>query len=158
MVKNSRNSLLHTLNKTPFRLEVLALYLVEKNLWNEWEKLALRVSKILAQNNDQTPKFIGQKNITVGVCQSCRSTRAVDRQRSEIRPLEPRSTAWVDRPTGGESRTLCRSTRTVGRTFQRAELSGAVNPYGRPSSSAQRRAHLCTSVDPASRPTSDIVD
>ena len=131
---------------------------MEKTLLKEWEKLAQSSPKILAQNNDQTPKFIGQKNIAVGVCQSCRSTRAVDRQRSEIRPLEPRSTAWVDRPTGAESRTLCRSTRTVGRTFQRAELSGAVDPYGRPSSSAQRRARLCTSVDPTGRPTSGLVD
>ena len=122
---------------------------MEKNLWNEWEKLALRVSKIFYQNNDKTLKFIGQKNIAVGVCQACRSTRAVDRQRSEIRPLEPRSTARVDRATGAESRSLCRSTRTVGRNSQRAELSGAVDPYGRPSSSAQRRAHLCTSVDRA---------
>ena len=68
-------------------MEVFALNQVEEDPLNSSGKLVKTHLKILAQNNDQTPKFIGQKNIAVGVCQSCRSTRAVDRQRSEIRPL-----------------------------------------------------------------------
>ena len=106
--------------------------------------------KILAQNNDQTPKFIGQKNIAVGVCQACRSTRAVDRQRSEIRPLGLRSTGPVDRASGTESSlSVGRPIRSTG-FFPESRSSLAVD---RPSS-AQRRARLCTSVDRVGRPTS----
>ena len=39
---------------------------MDKNLWNEWEKLVLRVSKILAQNSPQTPKYIGCQKLAVG--------------------------------------------------------------------------------------------
>ena len=42
--------------------------------------------------------------------------------------------------------------------FPESKLSGAVDPHGRPASSAQRRARLCTLVDRAGRPTSGQVD
>ena len=126
---------------------------MEKTLLKEWEKLAQSSPKIFAQNNDQTPKFIGQKNIAVGVCQACRSTANGQKSDRWSHGRPPGSTEQLE-----ESRTLCRSTRAVGRDFQRAELSGAVDPYGRPSSSAQRRARLCTSVDRTGRPTSGLVD
>ena len=72
--ENSRKSLLNTLDKLPFWLEVLALNLVEKTLLIEWKKLAQSPLEILLKNNAQTPKFIGLEKLAVGVWQTCRST------------------------------------------------------------------------------------
>ena len=114
MVEETQENLFYTLDKTLLLIGSIGSNFVEKNLWNEWEKLALRVSKNLAQNNDKTLKFIGKKNIAVGVCQACRSTGLVDRQRSEIRPLEPRSPLGSTEP------------------LEQRVNSLSVDPYGRP--------------------------
>ena len=116
-------------------MEILALKFVEKTLLMEWEKLAQSSPKILAQNNDQTPFYRGQKNLTVGVCQSCRSTA--------------RSTA-----NGQKSdRWSLRSTDPVDPEEQRALLSVPVDRPGRPHKTA-RRAQFCArrSTGPVDRP------
>ena len=116
-------------------MEVFALKFVEKTLLKEWEKLAQSSPKILAQNNDKNPQFIGQKNIVVGVCQSCRSTA--------------RSTG-----NGQKSdRYSLRSTGPVDREEQRALLSVPVDRPGRPHKTA-RRAQFCArrSTGPVDRP------
>ena len=121
-------------------MEVFALKYVEKTPLKEWEKLAQSSPKILLLNNDQTPKFIGCQKLAVGVCQACRSTGPVDRQRSKIRPLEPPVDRLVDPKE------------------QRALLSVSVDPVGRPAICQVKRARPCTSVDSTGRPTLELVD
>ena len=96
--------------------------------------------KILTQNNDQTPKFIGCQKLAVGVLSDLSVDRPVDRQRSRIRPLEPP----VDRPVDPKE--------------QRALLSVPVDWVGRPAFCQVKACTLCTSVDRSGRPTSGIVD
>ena len=113
---------------------------MEKTLLKEWEKLAQSSLKILLQNNDQPPKFIGCQKLAVGFCQYCRSTGPVDRQRSKIRPLEPP----VDRPGRPiipVSTALQRSTGPVDRTTVLTTCT-----------------RLCTSVDWVGRPDLAAVD
>ena len=134
-------------------MEVFALNFVEKTSENEWEKLALKIFQIFyLQKQWQDPQFIGCQKLAVGICQNCRSTGPVDRQRSKIRPLESPVDRRVDRAIGAESKTLCRSTGPVGRDFQRVELSGAVDrPVGRPP--VHKGVHVCArrSTEPVDR-------
>ena len=98
LMENSRNHNKHSLDKIPFDRKYWHSILWRKILQKDWEKLALRSPKILAQNNDKTPFYRSQKNLTVGLCQCFRSTGPVDRQRSKSDRCSLRSTGSVDRP------------------------------------------------------------
>ena len=122
-------------------MEELALNLVEKTLLMKWKKLAQSPLEILAQNNNQTPKFIGCQKLAVGVCQTCRSTARSTANGQESDRWSLRSTARSTQKNNREHCSQFRSTRSADRP-----------------SAKLRRARRARRSTRAGRPTSELVD
>ena len=141
--KNSRKSLLNTLDKLPFWLKIFALNLVEKTLLMKWEKLAQSPLEILEKNNAQTPKFIGLEKLAVGIQVACRSTVRSTGQRSYFSPLCHRSTGRSTEARIQRASLSVRSTTRSTGAFSESRALWTVDRSGRP---ALLPKLACTSV------------
>ena len=104
--KNTRKSLLKTLDKLSFWMEVFSPNTKGENLWKGLEKLAQKPLENLRENSPQMPQFIGLEKLAVGSQIGQSVDRPVDRPTVRILTVEPAVDRPVDRGTGTESRAL----------------------------------------------------